>query len=195
VWPRTGSVQSLGRLPGGRDSQALAINDRGDIVGSARTGAGVKHAFIWSNGRMTDLGTLSGDAESEAFGVNNAGDVVGTSTGAGRTHAVLWRNGVPQDLGTLPGGFLSRAMAINDRGDVVGTSSVDHDLHAFVWTAAGGLQDLNSLVPPSPFILMEASAVNTRGVILAIGRDASADDPHDHHAEFPVRVFLLEPQP
>ena len=195
VWPRNGAGQSLGRLPGGRDSRALAVNDRGDIVGSARTGASLKHAFIWSNGRMTDLGTLPGDEESEAFGVNNTGDVVGTSTGAGRTHAVLWRNGVPQDLGTLPGGFISRAMSINDRGDVVGTSSLGHDLHAFVWTPGSGMQDLNALVPPSSFILMEASAVNARGVILAIGRDGSADDPHDHHAEFPVRVFLLEPQP
>jgi hypothetical protein len=32
-------------------------------------------------------------------------------------------------------------------------------------------------------------------VILAIGRDGSDHETHAHHAEFPVRVFLLEPRP
>jgi len=32
-------------------------------------------------------------------------------------------------------------------------------------------------------------------VILAIGRDSHGEDVHDHHEEFPVRVFLLEPNP
>ena len=99
------------------------------------------------------------------------------------------------DLGMLPGGGTSRALGINDRGDVVGSSAAGHDLHAFLWTAAGGLQDLNALIPRSDFILMEAVAVNARGVILAIGRDGTDDGPHDHHEEFPVRVFLLEPNP
>ena len=101
-----------------------------------------------------------------------------------------------QDLSTLAGGRITRALGINERGDVVGTAAAGHDLHAFVWTPAAGMQDLNSLIPVSPFILMEAVAVNTRGVILAIGRDGSDDEAeHDHHAEFPVRVFLLEPLP
>ena len=57
------------------------------------------------------------------------------------------------------------------------------------------MQDLNALISPSGFILMEAVAVNARGVILTIGRDSHGEDVHDHHAEFPVRVFLLEPNP
>jgi len=194
-WTRAGAAQSLGVLPGGRDSRAFGINDAGDAVGAATAPTGRKHAVRWSGGSLVDLGTLPGDDDSEAFAINSSGDVVGASTGPRGTHAVLWRGGTALDLGTLADGATSRALGINDRGDVVGTSAVGHGLHAFLWTSAEGLQDLNALIPASSFVLMEAVAVNARGAILVIGRDGSDDDAHDHHEEFPVRVFLLEPQP
>jgi hypothetical protein len=65
-----------------------------------------------------------------------------------------------------------------------------------LWTRGGGLQDLNSLIAPSPFVLTKAVGINDAGMILATGRDAVAGHetgPHTHVDEhdLPVRVFLL----
>ena len=51
-------MTDLGNL-GGSDTRALAINNSGQVVGSARTTTET-HAFVWENGAMTDLGTLYG---------------------------------------------------------------------------------------------------------------------------------------
>lgn len=67
--------------PGGPDSGgANAINDWGDVVGSAEGGpAGYGYrAFSYSDGSTYDLGTL-GESDSSAIGINNARTIVGTS--------------------------------------------------------------------------------------------------------------------
>jgi len=69
-------------------SIALAINERGQVVGGSTTGIGdprpqgVFHAFLWDNGVMTDLGTLGGRS-STALYVDERGDVTGGSETAG----------------------------------------------------------------------------------------------------------------
>jgi probable HAF family extracellular repeat protein len=58
-----GRMTDLGTLPGGRYSQAVGINDSGQVVGYADTGSDPfpsSHAFLWQNGRMIDLGTPPG---------------------------------------------------------------------------------------------------------------------------------------
>jgi len=45
-WTRSGGMEDLGTL-GGRNSSAAAINDRGQIIGSADTKAGQTHATLW----------------------------------------------------------------------------------------------------------------------------------------------------
>ena len=145
-----GSVSKLGAL-GGSASLAYDINDDGQVVGSAATGAtdpkvgSVFHAFLWQNSVMTDLGTLGGP-NSDAYAINNAGQVVGAADTAERypngffvRHAFVWQNGVMTDLGTL-GGHESVARDINASGQVVGyahTSATDVNgapiSRAFLW--------------------------------------------------------------
>jgi probable HAF family extracellular repeat protein len=135
----------LGTLAGGCCSQAIAINDRGDVVGDSDVRPGpARHAFLWHRGKMTDLGTLGG-RNSTATDVNNRGDVVGAGDRRdGSTHAVLWRHGRKIDLGTL-GGRFSSATAINDAGQVVGFSqTAAGTLHAFSWRP-GRMTDLGLL--------------------------------------------------
>jgi probable HAF family extracellular repeat protein len=80
----------------GRNSQAYAVNFKGQVVGSSETTDGALHAFSWTEGDgMIDLGTLGG-RNSQANSVNDRGDVVGYSDTPGAYHAVLWQIGRPR---------------------------------------------------------------------------------------------------
>ena len=136
-------MTDLGTL-GGRGSQAVAINERGQIVGESETASGETHAFLWQHGTMTDLGTLGGSFSS-AVAINEHGQVVGGSstTTLDEFHAFLWQHGTMTDLGTLGGSF-SSAFAINERGQVVGQSTTTSgEFHAFLWQH-GTMTDLGN---------------------------------------------------
>mgnify|MGYP001004540270 FL=1 len=154
LWVPYGAVQSanppesrytitdLGTLGG--DSEALAVNNVGQVAGRYATGSGYTYrAFVWEDGVMQDLGTLGGD-RSEAYGINDSGQVVGVSyISSGDFRAFLWQNGSMQDLGTL-GGDDSIALDINNSGQVAGSASrSDGRLHAALWS--GGITDLGAL--------------------------------------------------
>jgi probable HAF family extracellular repeat protein len=77
-----GTMTDLGTL-GGAESNALAINDAGQLAGAAETATGAWHAVLWAGGAPTDLGTLGG-SRSAALALNNAGQVAGwAATGLG----------------------------------------------------------------------------------------------------------------
>lgn len=127
---RSGSSLKLGDLGGGRNginSQAIAVNRSGQVVGAAGTPSGAFHAFLWTlSGGMQDLGVLPGYTDSGALGISNSGQVVGMSysTITGNYRAFLWTpSGGMQDLGTL-GGENSGAVGINDAGEVAGYSEI-----------------------------------------------------------------------
>ena len=89
-WTNDAAATDLGTL-GGRYSEAVAINSRGQIVGWSYTKERNQHAFFWENGKLTDLGTLPGDRSSAATALNNHNQIVGVSTSkSGQQHAVLW---------------------------------------------------------------------------------------------------------
>jgi probable HAF family extracellular repeat protein len=120
-------MTDLGTL-GGAGSVALAINERGQIVGSSTTMSGRTHAFLWQRGKMTDLGTLgAGYSDSGAVAIDDRGEIVGDSfrptvTQTGQPgHAFLWQHGRMRDLGALPGYRDSHAVAV-EAGTVVGES-------------------------------------------------------------------------
>jgi probable HAF family extracellular repeat protein len=189
-WAADGRIEALGRLSPGDLSQALAVNDRGDVVGSSGT-----RAFLWTRtGGMRALPAVPGHARSEAVAVNNRGEIAGWAARGAESVAVLWTPAGAQSLATLPGGTFSRALAVNDRTEVVGTSDSAGGSRAFVWTAATGMRDLNGLIPPSGVILTRANSINHRGLIVAVGRDDDGSGHHDHR-QTPVRVILLVPLP
>lgn len=164
LW-KDGRVIDLGTL-GGNESQADAINDRGQIAGIAANavpdsfpsplglpGFGTQQrAFLWENGVMRDLGTLGGP-DADALLLNNRGEVAGISytssipgsSGVPTIGSFLWKNGKMLDLGSF-GGTVGVPAWLNNRGQIVGFSNLPGDAttHPFLWSRAEGLRDLGS---------------------------------------------------
>jgi probable HAF family extracellular repeat protein len=138
VWdPKDPGLQDLGTLPGGKESKAIAINSKGQVVGTADT-SGEDRAFLWDpkDPGLQDLGTLPGATEINYSYINKKGKIVGTAVIDGNKHAFMWDPKKPglQDLGTL-GGTWSSAFSLNSKGSICGFSTTDNDTeqHGFIW--------------------------------------------------------------
>ncbi len=128
-----GSMQDLGSLYADGSSSGVAINNAGDVVGTASTQGTPRstHAALFGGGLVTDLGTLGG-AYSAALAINAKGDIVGWSTSSGTDYkwagrkAFLYRAGQMISLVhrldplTGAGWKLQTATGINDKGQIVG---------------------------------------------------------------------------
>jgi probable HAF family extracellular repeat protein len=153
----------LGTL-GGTDSNAIAINNHGQIVGFSTNTipdpfdpfgfATQLRAFIWEKGVMKDLGSLGGPDSAPGAIFNERGQVAGSSyinfvpnpaTGVPTADPFLWEDGHMIDLGTF-GGTNGFALAVNEHGQVIGQSNLpgDQATHAFLWDR-GSLMDLGTL--------------------------------------------------
>jgi probable HAF family extracellular repeat protein len=120
-----GAMTDLGTL-GGDNSEAIWINDSGEVAGSADLPGSQTHdAVVWRDGKIRDLGTVTSDPCSRGRAINARGQVVGGSSDCHNfLHAFVWQEGGPMlDLNTLiaPGsGYqLTNAFNINDRGEIL----------------------------------------------------------------------------
>ncbi len=100
LWARDTGMKDLGVLPGDDNSGAIAINERGEIVGVSNDTDGNGRAFLWRNGLMSDLNTLAPSDSPlylvAALGINDRGEIVGFgATEGGDIHAFL---ATPNDI-------------------------------------------------------------------------------------------------
>ena len=128
----------LGKPGGSNWSIALAVNDFGDIAGTANfphptNVYGTSRAVLYKNDVWTDI---SGGAPSMCIAMNNKGDIVGTIGSPPQT-AVVWKNLQMQTLNSLiepTSGWstLTIPTDINDSGQIVGVGIRNGQGHAFL---------------------------------------------------------------
>jgi len=169
-----GEPVRLAAVESRRQSQAVAINAEGTIVGFAFDPA-PRTAVVWPNGMPAAvLAPLPGESESQASAINELGVAVGWSRNTdGRHTAVVWgRDGVPIALAALPGDLDSRATGINEAGLIVGTSSANDVDRAVIWERRGSPTVLPQL-PRHP----DGEARGLNGVGRVVGWSESERDP------------------
>ena len=159
LWSR-GRMRELESLPQPSRNVAIAINDRGDVLGQ-RQDSGPNadmEAVVWPRtGGVVVVGLFQPNA------INDHGDVVGQDVF--EFFAFRWRNGVLSRLTDL--GFASAALAVNDRGIAAGYSDIDR---AAVWDLDGTVLDLGTLGGPQAL----AQGINNRNQV--VGTAKLADD-------------------
>lgn len=167
-----GGVTDLGSLGGWR-GEAQAINDAGQIVGSASTGA-AEQASVYSAGTLSSAGTLGGNY-AIAFAVDSAGQFVGAAYGAsGARQPFVDSNNVMTSLGVLPGDVGGAALALNNLGVIVGESySAGGIATAFVWS--GGTL---SPIPSMGGSVNTAFGINDSGLIVGASTLAGNQSAH-----------------
>lgn len=149
----TGTMYDLGTLEIDGSSLANAVNDAGQVVGTASVGL-AQHAFLWTPnvpngtvGTMVDLDPTG--TNSEAYGLNDRGDVVGQhDVAGGGVGAFIWNAATGmRDLGTFPGGGNSAAFGVDRTGRVVGSAQTtpSDPFRPVAWPSKSGIQDLGTL--------------------------------------------------
>lgn len=175
-----GNTQTIPSLPNGRGSQPYAINNLGQIAGTATLLTGDPsaldiHAFRYQDGRIVDLGVLPGAVSSAAYDINDHGMAAGMSgsqsAGVADYRPVLFSNGQLIDVGVSTEG-VAQLLALNDNGWAVGSGDYLADgvvnFHANLY-ANGRYYDLNTLLDDPGWYLERAFDINDAGQILAFG--------------------------
>ena len=136
-------IHDLGTF-GGLDTAGVAINNRGQIVGTAIGGSEGGRAFLNNGGSRFTL--VAGDQDATA--INDLGQILlmqATGTPLDPSSCFLSDGMKTVDLGT-PAGTRCFAGSLNNRGQVAGTiqTVVGATSYAFLWRA-GRLTNLGSL--------------------------------------------------
>ncbi len=196
-----GSVmRDLGTL-GGTDAAALAINERGQVMGLSYssttqpsacnpTAAVPLGTFIWDqkNG-MRNIGTLGGTC-TMGSALNNRGQVAGVSWlkgDGGYGHAFVWEDGVIQDLGPLDASC-TQVFALSESGQAVGVWCLPTGYHAALWTKVGQSWQITDLGTTDNDPCSNAFDINARGQIVG-GSQSLAECPGEGDS---TTAFLWE---
>lgn len=137
-------------LLGGTSNTAVAINDKGEVLGNWTTTAGLSRGYVYYRGSFRYLTGVRG-RPTRYVDINNAGYILAESgaPGTGNPRGYLRApTGAYQDLGTLPyPNPTTQAEALNNRNQVTGESGQlilpEIPFYAFVWSR-GVMRQLGS---------------------------------------------------
>jgi probable HAF family extracellular repeat protein len=171
VWSTAGVWRALPAPAGTVYPSAIAINDKGTVIGVASTISGSDaRAVRWKDGQARLLERLPGQGPTWPSAINEAGQIVGHSN----WNAVTWLRG---KVHALPGDGAtgSNAVSVNSRGEIVGFLSWWTPVYWPSRTAAPmAVADLlgdGSCTGPAgeEAKVTQLAAINNRGVIAATG--------------------------
>jgi uncharacterized membrane protein len=165
------------KLPtlGGTNSEAVAINDAGQAVGSSRDPTGYAYAVRWTNEggawSVRKIGLEATPAWSRALAINEQGTAVGRYP-LERNYAAVWRT--DGSMTTLGIGW---ANAINNFDVIVGSAGSDVAAERpAVWTPSGSVWTVRFLellpgVPPGSCGGGDALGIGDDNVIVGFVTD------------------------
>lgn len=105
-------------FPGALSTDALDINNGGQIVGVYLDQGGREHGFELSAGTFTTIEPPG--AHAAASGINNLGDIVGSISPEGDAQGFAYSGGIFTTRIAFPGASATYAHGVNDRRQVVG---------------------------------------------------------------------------
>ena len=157
-WSQRTGLRELALPVGFQNSEGIAINNSGHLLGIAYDQTFKKHeSFIFANGVLT---LLTGK-QTHGYHINDADVVAGESLIGDRetSEPVLWSHNSIRSLGSCCGGS---SMGVNATGEAIGDAyDAQGRYHAFYWTASSGIQ----LVGPEDRY-SSAIAINSRGDVV-----------------------------
>jgi uncharacterized membrane protein len=171
--------------PGVELTEAVKVNDRGQVVGTFSTDTPIVndaasfHGYLWDRGKVTRI-DAPGAVGTTALGVNNRAQVVGAYTDdAGTAHGYVWDRGRFTTI-DVPGAVITQPLDINDHGQVLGFSFDDLTLrpgtiHGYLWDR-GRLVTIDA--PDVPVTL--PSDINNRGQIVGNYQNPNATPSPQH---------------
>ena len=109
-------------------SNAVDINDRGQVIGITALSSQETMAYRWDDGELVDLGTAGGPPIAPTR-INERGQVVGFFQVGNELRDFFWDRGDLVELGHGLG-----PDALNDRGQAVGNTVVDGLSRPVLWT-------------------------------------------------------------
>jgi probable HAF family extracellular repeat protein len=114
------TIIDLGTL-GGDSSKPTALNERGEVIGTAQGAEGQMRAFLCRNGEMEDLQFFVGSGD--VIDLNESGEVIGAAHVSGGRSFRLWKHGRTISLDpliqTAPGEKILELHGINNAGQIV----------------------------------------------------------------------------
>lgn len=177
-------------FPDANLTEAIALNNDGQIVGDYRDSSGNFHGFFWDAGLFLTLDVpFPGAKLTGPNGINNVGQIVGfyDDSGGGR-HGFLYDRGnfISFDF---PGALMTAPTDINDAGQIVGVYvTSDGILRSFLFENG----NFTTIEVPFPnAVFTEISGLNNRGQI--VGRYVKSN-PIDPLNPFLSHGFIATPE-
>lgn len=202
VWTNEEPV-ALPPLVEGHSANAVAINRRGEVAGTAETAvAGVSHAVRWRDGVAIDLGTLKGWDESWTTGINDAGVIIGVSWKPGTVRATVWKGNKPQALPQPPHSDSSTPLGINRSGEIVGRAGIN-GYEPMYWASVDAEPvEINQLIgspcasPEGHLVTITmVEAINDHGAVLGWGSWRPQGAPAPQIAAFKLVPIVASKAP